>query len=82
MERGTWNSSNNGYIITGGWEPSLYINWQWSAAGIHLEPLRRPVENREKMTWRRVNKKLKRILKRREIERQKKEEYTRLFQNP
>jgi hypothetical protein len=40
------------------------------------------VENREKMTWRRVNKKLKRILKRREIERQKKEEYTRLFQNP
>ena len=46
------------------------------------EPGRRPVEIRDKMTWKRVNKKLKRILKRREIERQKKEEYTRLSQNP
>ena len=33
---------------------------------------RRPVENREKITWKRVNKKIKRLLKRREIERQKK----------
>jgi len=40
------------------------------------------VENEEKMTWKRVNKKLKRILKRREIERQKKDEITRLSQNP
>jgi len=40
------------------------------------------VENEEKMTWKRVNKKLKRILKRREIERQKKNEITRLSQNP
>jgi len=40
------------------------------------------VEIGDKMTWKRVNKKLKRILKRREIERQKKEEYTRLSQNP
>jgi hypothetical protein len=64
-------------------EPSPFLsNRQWSAAGIHLEPGRRPVENREKMTWKKVNKKLARILKRRELERQKKEEYFRLSQDP
>ena len=37
------------------------------------EPERRPVKKEEQMTWKRVNKKLKRILKRREIKRLKKE---------
>jgi hypothetical protein len=36
------------------------------------------VEKREPLTWKRVNKKLKRLLKRREIERQKKEGYSEL----
>jgi hypothetical protein len=39
------------------------------------------VEKKEQMTWKRVNKKLKKILKRREIERQKKEGISKLSES-
>jgi len=49
---------------------------------ISQEPGRRPVDKREPLTWKRVNRKLKRILKRREIERLKKERYEDHSQGP
>lgn len=60
-------------LLLVGW--SLHFSFQLavSAVSFHLEPEGRPVEKKEQLTWKRVNKKLKRILKRREIERLTKE---------
>jgi hypothetical protein len=65
------------------WGGSLHLSYSPTVVGrwFSQEPERRPVEKREQMTWKRVNKKLKRILKRREIERLKREGQPKLLQN-